>query len=88
MAFAIIDADTGEVKNSEKYVKWIGSLVDIVDGKESRSEVPIYECSEADFIKFHAPTKASAKAVSKYKLLDKKNGGFMCIDWKDIKLSR
>ena len=88
MAFAMIDSETGEVKNNEKFVKWIGSLVDVVNGEESRSTVPIYECTEADFIKFHKPTMASAKLVSKYKLLDKKNGGFMCIDWKDIELSR
>ena len=42
------------------------------------TEIPIHECSEEDYAKFHTPNDASLKRLERIK----ENGGMMCIDWK------
>ena len=82
MAFAVVDFYTGEVKNNSTFVKWVGKYIDAVDGKKTYSETPLRKCNEQDFAKFYDPINSSKAIANKYKDL----GGFICLDWKDIRL--
>ena len=66
MAFAVTDYLTGEIKADKKFVKWFAQYHIQEDGEWSSVEVPMYECTEADFARFHKPSKSAAGMVKKY----------------------
>ena len=66
MAFAVTDANDGTVKNDPKFVKWFAHQVIEVDGTREYQEIPMKQCSEADFQeKFYQPAKSSEPLVER-----------------------
>ena len=59
VAVAMEDFTTGEIKNDPKYVKWFAEYVVIDNGVKTSSEIPMHECSEKDYAKFHKSNDAS-----------------------------
>ena len=55
LALTIVNFATGEVKNDPKFVKWYGEFIDLSNGNKTLSEIPMHECTEKDFAKFHEP---------------------------------
>ena len=84
VAVAMEDFTTGEIKNDPKYVKWFAEYVVIDNGVKTSSEIPMHECSQKDFAKFHKPNDASLSKLEFERIKEK--GGMMCIDWKSDKI--
>ena len=78
LAVALEDFNTGEIKKDPRYVKWYAEYLDNDMGVKTKTEVPMHECSEEDYAKFHTPNDAALERLERIK----ENGGMMCIDWK------
>ena len=82
VAFAVVDYISGDPKNDKKFIKWFGQLI-VADGDdEDYFEIPMHECTENDFKRFHKPAKTSQWDADYYS----KEGGFMCIDWTKVEM--
>ena len=59
MAVAMEATNSGEIKNDLKYVKWYAEHMTVVDGVQTKYELPFHKCSEEDYAKFHTPNDSA-----------------------------
>lgn len=52
------DFSTGEIKNDPKYVKWMATHYDVSTGARTNTDIPMHQCTEEDYAKFHTVNAA------------------------------
>ena len=79
VAFAAEHYETGVGLSDPRYVRWINSVVNRIDGQLIRKYYLMHKCTNEEFVAFSDPMNdKTAKKV--YQL--QTEGNFFCLDWK------
>jgi len=81
LAVALIDRESGQPLNDQRFVKWAARYSEESEGTQIVQRLEdLHPCTDDDFMRLAKAEKRSAKSIEKLR----STGGLYCINWSDV----